>query len=230
MSAREDLVRSGASGQDVTTSPPAREPFTLPPAAAQLERVVTLWDGAAVRVRAIRPDDTPRLLAFHAQLSSDTILWRYLHYVPALSVSDADHITHVDYTNRMALLATVCQDEQERIVAVASYDRIGPDSAEIAFVVADDWQGRGIATTLLARLAAYARAQGFTILVALTLSTNRRMLHVLRTSGYPSTMRFEDVEDVEVRLDISAPPDAVFAPPTGLMLPHEGDVPMRKDE
>jgi RimJ/RimL family protein N-acetyltransferase len=223
MSPRQDIVHQGASGQDVTTSPPAREPFTLPPAAAQLERVVTLWGGAAVRVRAIRPDDTPRLRAFHAHLSSDTILWRYLHYVPALSVSDADHITHVDYTNRMALLATVCQDDQERIVAVGSYDRIGPDSAEIAFVVADDWQGRGIATTLLARLAAYARAQGFTTLVALTLSTNRRMLHVLRSSGYPSTVRFEDVEDVEVRLDISEPPDAVFAPLTGLMFPHEDD-------
>jgi GNAT superfamily N-acetyltransferase len=130
--------------------------------------------------------------------------------MPELSLHDAEHFTHVDYDNRMALVATVGEGDQERILAVVRYERLEPTLVEVAFVVADEWQGHGIATALLLHLAAYAQARGFTRLVAVTMASNIRMLEVLRHCGYPITIHCEHSED-EVYLDISRSPAPVLA-------------------
>lgn len=177
----------------------------VPLEASKLEGQLVLRDGAIAHVRPIRPSDTELLRGFHAGLSADSITFRFFHFVPVLSEEDAEHFTHVDYRNRMALLATAVVEDEERIIGVVRYDRIGQDRAEVAFVVADRWQGLGIATMLLHRLAAYARKLGFTTFVAVTMSGNARMLDVLHHAGFPCTTRYRD-GDIEARLDISAPP------------------------
>ena len=129
----------------------------IPPSPALLQRMegsLELMTGERVHVRPIRADDTARLQAFHAHLSSDSVVFRFFRYLPALSDADAEHFTHVDYMDRMALVATQELPAGERILGVVRYDRIGPDTAEVAFVVEDRWQGHGIATALLHRLAA----------------------------------------------------------------------------
>lgn len=181
------------------------------PDANQLSGILMLRDGTRMRMRPIQPCDTDRLRTFHAHLSRDTVIFRFFHYMPELSLRDAEHFTHLDYDNRMALVATLGEGDQERIVAVVRYDRLDPSSAEVAFVVADEWQGHGIATALLLQLAAYARARGITRLIAITLATNLRMLEVLRHCGYPMSLHGEHSED-EVSLDISKPPAPVLAP------------------
>jgi RimJ/RimL family protein N-acetyltransferase len=182
----------------------------MPPEAAALEGDLVLRDGARVRVRPIRPSDTELLRAFHGHLSADSIIFRFFHFVPVLSEQDAEHFTHIDYRNRMALLATTPVDGQEQIIAVVRYDHIGPARAEVAFVVADRWQGHGIATALLHRLATYARTLGFTTFVAVTMSSNTRMLEVLHRAGFPCTTHFTS-GDVEAWLDITAPPMVSFS-------------------
>ncbi len=181
----------------------------MPAEAAALEGDLTLRDGTRVRVRPIRPSDTELLRAFHGRLSADSIIFRFFHFVPILSEQDAKHFTHIDYHNRMALLATTLVDGEEQTIAVVRYDQIGPLSAEVAFVVADRWQGHGIATALLHRLATYARALGFTTFVAVTMSSNTRMLEVLHHAGFPCTTHFAG-GDVEAWLDISTPPTVSF--------------------
>jgi RimJ/RimL family protein N-acetyltransferase len=183
----------------------------MPEGAARLDRQVTLLDGATVRMRAIRPDDMDRLRAFHSRLSAETVLFRYFSYVPVLSQERAYHLTHLDYENRMALVATIGSGTGERIVGVVSYERLSPTSAEVAFVVEDGWQGRGIATQLFYPLAVYARGRGITIFVAEIMSDNRRMLGMLRNTGYPISAHVEG-GTIEMRLDISAPPIAPVAP------------------
>jgi RimJ/RimL family protein N-acetyltransferase len=200
-----DPPRYRAADQRTGSPAATSQSFALPDAATNLAGSLTLADGAVVRVRAIRPDDTPRLRAFHAELSRATIVARFFHYMPQLSLLDADRFTHVDYESRMALLATTGADEHEQIIALVSYDRIAPDTAEVAFVVADRWQGRGIATALLLRLVPYARQRGFTTFVAFTMASNVRMLHVLYRCGYSVAADLED-DIMEVRLDISALP------------------------
>lgn len=173
--------------------------------AAQLEGSLSLRGGGSVHVRAIRPDDTERLVAFHRQLSPESIIFRFFHFVPELPLQDAQRFTHVDYETRMALVATREVGDSEEIVGVVRYDAMGPQTAEVAFVVEDHWQGHGIATALLHRLASYARERGYTTFVALTMGNNTRMIEVLRNSGFPSNSNSAS-GDVEVRLDITQPP------------------------
>jgi RimJ/RimL family protein N-acetyltransferase len=110
----------------------------------------------------------------------------------------------------MALVATTGEGEDEWIVGVVRYERISPESAEVAFDVEDTWQGQGISTSLLHMLAAYARPRGFKTFVAVTMGSNIRMLDVLRHCGYPLTRKYMGSE-VEVYLDITAPPQPAFA-------------------
>ena len=178
---------------------------------AGLSGPLTLCDGVVVAVRPIQPDDTQRLIAFHARLSPDTITFRYFGPVPVLSPERAAQLTHVDYEHRMALVAMTGCGEDQQIIAVVRYERIDPTTAEVAFVVEDPWQGHGIATQLLYRLATYAHGRGFSKFVAEIMNTNYRMREVVRFAGFPFTTRYED-GCVEMRLDITAPASAPFAP------------------
>jgi RimJ/RimL family protein N-acetyltransferase len=178
----------------------------MPDEALWLMHDLTLRDGSVVHVRAIRADDTARLQSFHAHLSMDSIIWRFFRSVPSLSDEQARQFTHVDYVNRMALIATRGEDVAEEIVAVVRYDRLtGAREAEVAFVVQDAWQGHGLATALLHELAAYARAHSVERFVALTMGTNVRMLEVLHNCGFPCRTRY-DGGDILATLDITAPP------------------------
>ena len=205
---------------DVAEGEMQRPAWGLPADAARLDGPLPVRDGPAVRMRAIRPDDTERLRAFHARLSAETIELRYFHAVPVLPPDQVEHLTHVDYQNRMALAATVGADgaddaegADESIIAVVRYERTGPEEAEVAFVVEDRWQHHGIASALFARLVEYARARGFTTLVAEVLASNLPMRALLRHAGFPYTVRY-DVGCVEMRLDISTPPTIPTAPET----------------
>ncbi|MGZ3598950.1 MAG: GNAT family N-acetyltransferase [Ktedonobacterales bacterium] len=180
----------------------------IPDDAQHLEGALILRDGSRIHMRPIRADDSARLQMFHAGLSPETIVLRFFHFVPKLAQEAADHFTHVDYANRMALVATIGTDPEEQIVGVVRYERTGPSNAEVAFVVADAWQGHGIATALLSQLAGYARQHGITTLTAVTMADNVKMIVVLRTCGFPCQFRYSNGE-VEAILDISHPSSAL---------------------
>jgi RimJ/RimL family protein N-acetyltransferase len=189
-----------------------------PSSAGVLAHRVRLCDGTAIDVRPIRLDDGERLRCFHARLSSTTILLRYFHIMPILSDDLVASFTHVDFVDRMAVVATIGADDataaaQQEIVGLVNYARIAADTAEVAFVVADAWQGKGVATMLLYDLAAYAHACGFRHLLAITLRRNLRMLNLLRRCGFPCTLhvRAED-DEVDAWLDIAAAPTCRLAP------------------
>jgi RimJ/RimL family protein N-acetyltransferase len=183
----------------------------IPDDARHLEGALVLRDGSRIHMRPIRADDSARLQTFHAGLSLETIVLRFFHFVPQLAREAADRFTHVDYADRMALVATIETAPEEQIVGVVRYERIGPSNAEVAFVVADAWQGHGIATALLRQLAGYARQHGITTFTAVTMADNVKMIVVLRTCGFPCQFRYRNSE-VEAILDISHPPSAVGIP------------------
>jgi GNAT superfamily N-acetyltransferase len=161
-----------------------------------------LADGAPVRIRAISPDDGPRLVAFHSRLSPETVHLRFFASRGGLSDTEIEYFTHVDGQDRVALVATL----NEEMIGVARYDRSSaePDEAEVAFVVADADQGRGLGTLLLERLATRARANGISVLRAQTLAHNVRMLDVFRRSGFVNSSRYEDGV-VDVRMELMTP-------------------------
>lgn len=150
---------------------------------------VVLADGGTVHVRPISPRDADHLRAFHARLSDETVFLRFFSTKPTLSAEEVERFTHVDNHGRVALVAEL----GDRIVGVARYDReSAAESAEVAFVVGDEDQGRGIGTVLLEHLAAAARERGITRFVAQTLAQNYRMLGVLRAAGFAEQTCFED--------------------------------------
>lgn len=173
-----------------------------PPVQDEFDAVLS--DGRTIHVRAIRPDDARRLIAFHDRLSPETIHMRFFTPHPRLSEREVQRFTEVDGRERAALVATTGDD----IVAVVRYDRYpDTDEAEVAFVVDDVQQGRGIATLLLEHLSVVARRNGIARFVAETLAENRRMLGVFRTAGF-SIQSSLDHDVVHVSFPLA--PDEAF--------------------
>jgi acetate---CoA ligase (ADP-forming) len=164
----------------------------------QWESDVVLTDGGTARVRPIRADDEPALLALYGRLSDESIYLRFFSPVPRPTAVQLERITSIDYVDHMVLVAQIGDD----IVAVARYDRVGPDEAEVAFAVADDQQRRGLATLLLEHLAGIARANGISTFAADTLPGNAKMLNVFSDAGWEAVSRFEQ-GTVRVRFAIA---------------------------
>jgi acetate---CoA ligase (ADP-forming) len=157
---------------------------------AHREADVALRDGSTVRVRPVRESDRDTMLGFFQSLTPESQYFRFFsgasNFDPA-----ADWATQVDYSNSFGLVATTGTDE--RIVAHAAWQRNSDDSAraEVAFVNAEDFQGRGLGTILLAHLAEAAEDNGVTVFEADVLPENHRMIEVFRQSGFQVSMQLE---------------------------------------
>ena len=185
------------SGADPGTAAPS---WTEPPGHWAADVVTT--DGGTVHVRPMTPADADALVAFHGRLSPRTIHFRFFSPRPRLTPREVERFTTVDHDDRVALVAEL----GDRLVAVARYDRLpGTASAEVAFVVDDEHQGRGLGTLLLEHLAAAARERGITRFFADTLPDNRRMIGVFRDAGWATSAK---LEDGVVRIEFAIEPTA----------------------
>jgi ribosomal protein S18 acetylase RimI-like enzyme len=152
-----------------------------------------LGDGHAATVRPILPSDADALVRFHHQLSPRAVTLRYFYPHLELGVDEVAHLTEVDGRDRVALVI----ERAGELIAIGRYDRLRtPDLAEVAFVVSDAFQHRGIATMLLQRLAAQARMAGVTHFLAEVMGENTAMLAVFHAAGFPieSTIECGTVE------------------------------------
>jgi RimJ/RimL family protein N-acetyltransferase len=144
-----------------------------------------------ITIRAIRPDDGERLLRAFRALDNRSIYLRFFAHKRVLSDKELRQITECDGTRVAALVATVGSGAEEAIVGLGQYARRSA-SADIAFAVEEDFQGRGIATRLLRRLVQIARDQGISRFEADVLTENEPMLRVFRRSGLPVEESEED--------------------------------------
>jgi acetyl coenzyme A synthetase (ADP forming)-like protein len=143
---------------------------------------VALRDGATVRVRPLRPGDEPGLCALLDGLSVESRWLRFFSAGADLHRA-ASYMASLEPDRGRGLVAVA--GDPERIVAHAAYIReTSPERAEIAFEVADDWHGRGIATVLLAHLSELACEDAITTFTALVLPENHQMVQVFRDSGF----------------------------------------------
>jgi RimJ/RimL family protein N-acetyltransferase len=150
----------------------------------ELERELVLRDGARLRLRPIRPDDEPGLVDLYDRLSRHTAYQRFFSVMRRLPPDWAHFLANVDYRRRLALV--VEHPPAGELIAVARYEPTnGEDTAEIAFVVQDGWQNRGLGTVLLGELLAAAEARGVRRFRAYVLADNTRMVDLL--------VRFMDV-------------------------------------
>ncbi len=165
---------------------------------AELETDIVVRTGATLHMRPIRCGDADKLVAFHHRLSFDSIYRRYFSVHPELSATEVAHLTNVDYVDRLAFVI----EDGDELVAVGRYDRYpSTPTAEVAFVVCDDYQHLGLGHRLLEALADAARARGITTLNAETLYENHDMMSVFRHSGLPMTSTFGR-GDISVHLSL----------------------------
>ena len=156
------------------------------------ESTVVLPDGSTLRLRPIRHGDEDLLLALFDRLSRHTVYLRFHHALPRLSREEAHRLCTVDYSDSFALVGTTGEDAGEIIIAVARYYRLsGTDRAETAFTVEDSYQGKGIGTQLLLKLAAIAREKGIRVFEADVLEGNRNMIEVFENSGFYTLEKLE---------------------------------------
>lgn len=164
---------------------------------AHWEADVVLRDGGTARVRPITVDDADRLVSFYEQVSDESKYYRFFAPYPRLSAKDVHRFTHHDFVDRVGLAATVGGE----FIATVRYDRIdadgmaasGPsDEAEVAFLVQDAHQGRGVASALLEHIAAVARERGIRRFAAEVLPANTKMIKVFTDAGYTQKRSFED--------------------------------------
>ena len=186
-----------------------------------LERDVAGDGGLRYHVRPIRPDDAARLVTFHRQLSPHSVYMRFFTFHPTLTDAEVTRFTTVDYVDRLALVATV----GDRLIAVGRFDRApGANEAEVAFVVADEYQHHGIGSLLLDELARAAWQRGVEVFRADTLAENSAMLDVFRHAGFPVTSGIE-YGTVTLRFPIAPTDDyraALAARDATRQLPPEG--------
>ncbi|MEU5550131.1 GNAT family N-acetyltransferase [Micromonospora sp. NPDC047793] len=151
---------------------------------------VLLSDGSTVQLRPIRPTDAPAIVEMHARFSERTRYLRYFSPYPRIPERDLHRFVNVDHRDREAFVVLA----GDRIVAVGRYERLGPASpdAEVAFVVEDAYQGRGIGSVLLEHLADAARRSGIVNFVAEVLPANGAMLRVFADFGYQIQRQFAD--------------------------------------
>ena len=170
------------------------------------EESAVLKDGTALQLRPIRDTDEKGLLDLYDRLSSESLYFRFFA-VPDKDAGKVAYLTHVDYQWRYALVA----ETPAGIVSVARWETLAdrPGHAEVAFTVADDFQGRGLGGILFRRLAACARERGFSVFEAEVLKNNERMLRVFERTGLPTATRDGGhLLTILMALDPQAPPPA----------------------
>ncbi|MEV6246269.1 GNAT family N-acetyltransferase [Streptomyces sp. NPDC051742] len=170
------------------------------------EADVVLRDGGTARIRPITADDADRLVSFYEQVSDESKYYRFFAPYPRLSAKDVHRFTHHDFVDRVGLAATVGGE----FIATVRYDRIDErglpasapaDEAEVAFLVQDAHQGRGVASALLEHIAAVARERDIRRFAAEVLPANNKMIKVFTDAGYLQKRSFED-GSVRLHLDL----------------------------
>ncbi|MEV1007646.1 GNAT family N-acetyltransferase [Streptomyces sp. NPDC049881] len=177
---------------------PAEHPYP-----AHWEADVVLRDGGTAHIRPITPADADRLVSFYERVSDESKYYRFFAPYPRLSDRDVHRFTHHDYVDRVGLAATV----RGRFLATVRYDRVAPgsDVAEVAFLVEDAHQGRGLGSVLLEHVTAVARERGVRRFEAEVLPANGKMIKVFTDAGYSQRRSWEDGA---VRLTLDLAPTA----------------------
>jgi acetyltransferase len=164
-------------------------------------RYVAPWkmkDGSTVTIRPIRPEDEPAMVHFHETLSERSVYLRYFHLINLEQRTTHERLTRIcfiDYTREMALVAERNNPEtgHSEILAVGRMMKLlGTNEGEVAVLVSDKWQGRGLGKELLARLLIIGRDEKLTKLTADILPDNRDVMRICEKLGFSLKHSLED--------------------------------------
>ena len=144
------------------------------------EADVLLKDGRVAQLRPVRTEDADQFIAFYSRVSDQSKYFRFFAPYPTLSERDVARFTTVDHDQRVAFVVLLLGE----IIGIGRYDATDGVEAEVAFLVEDAHQGRGVGQLLLEHLAQAGRERGIVRFVADVLPENRRMQQIFREMGY----------------------------------------------
>jgi acetyltransferase len=180
-------IYAGGARVTVAARPPGAgryDHMAIHPYPSDLSSRWELPGGGAVRVRPIRPEDAEMEASFVRNLSDHARHFRFGTALKELTREMLVRFTQIDYDRELALLVLTDQGDRETEVAVARYARTDPDSADVAIVVADAWQGKGLGRRLLVRLLDIARSRGIRRFEGEMLSENLPIRNLLASMGF----------------------------------------------
>jgi GNAT superfamily N-acetyltransferase len=175
-----------------------------------------LRDGTLVRIRRVEAADQDEVLEFLGRVTPESLELRFFARVRPEIVA-TEILAPAEPGDRASLIVESADPgTSPSILGHGEYlrSRIHPEQAEVAFLVADDHHGQGIATLLLWSLARSARARGILQFDAFTLPENRAMIDVFLCAGFPCQLHYKDGLEL-VALDIHREPDIGIVP-TGI--------------
>lgn len=188
---REELFEAakkrGFIGAERTLGEAARAVYPV-----QLEETLTI-NGVNITVRPAKPVDERRIQEHYYSLPKEDILSRFFCQKTIFARAEMESRSHVDYVNDLTFVAVVGEFGFGRVVAVAESMKL-PDKnmAEVAFSVSEEYQGKGLGTFFIKKLAAVARENGIGGLMAYTFPSNKAMINLFKTLPYKVKTQYED--------------------------------------
>jgi GNAT superfamily N-acetyltransferase len=184
--AHQEEIRAVARGPHLTDT----RPVDMPTLMREFDHEIALEDGARLRLRPIVAADETLLMALHSRLSQQTAYQRFFTLMGRLPLDWAHYLANVDYRRRLALVAV--DPDTSDLVAVARYETTADaQTVEVAFVVEDSWQNRGLGTALFSELLRAAAMNGIEHFRAWVLADNRRMLDLIARFATMGQRRLE---------------------------------------
>jgi acyl-CoA hydrolase/GNAT superfamily N-acetyltransferase len=192
---RNDLLEWAKRHHYVPSEVPSFPEIEYP---EELKKYVTLKDGTKVLFRPIKPSDATLMQRLFYSLSKESMYERYHGYLKAMPLNRVWPHVIIDYQNEMSIVGIVMEERTENIIAIGGYVRVpNTNLAEMSLVVRDEWQNRGLGTTLLKDLIDIAKKKGFEGFKGRVLKSNAAMLQVFKKLGYPAkyTLEYPDIYD-----------------------------------
>ncbi|HPD47405.1 MAG TPA: GNAT family N-acetyltransferase [Anaerohalosphaeraceae bacterium] len=169
----------------------------------ELERYDTLRDGTQIFLRPVKPTDETALSEMLYSLSEATVKKRYFTHTKTFPHRDVQKLTNIDYQNELAVVGVVPGPAEEEIVAIAQYF-LEPRTraAEVAFIVHDEWQAKGMGTLLLDYIVRIAAQRGVKSFYATVMPDNKAMLNIFYNSGHNINTKFNG-QAYEISLNLA---------------------------
>lgn len=160
---------------------------------AELETVKSFKDGLEVRFRPIKPSDEDMMRRLFYQFSDQSKYLRYFARVQTMPHQKMQEYVNIDYVNTVSVVGIITRDRSEEIIAEARYSYYHRENIhELAFIVDEEFQGKGIASFMVDYLLKIGKERGLTALQATVLPENKKMLAVFEKSKVEHTSKFSD--------------------------------------
>jgi len=169
---------------------------------ADISEKCTFKNGLEVRFRAIRPSDEEQMRRLFYRFSSESIYYRYFTQVTSMPHSKMQKYVNTDYNKTLSIVGLIGDPGHGRIIAEARYVKLDdPTLGEVAFIVDEKYQKKGIATFLFRLLSQQAKEKGLEIFTADVLSSNTAMMRVFKKFGATNIALEYGTYSIEIKIE-----------------------------